>query len=226
MRGRSRVQLNMGQKAAQFCREHPDTNPATAQVAERLFPLVDRATVLTAQRQASQAIVAAAIGTKTELRNIIGDQVRALFGVARAAAKEHPEVAVHRRSPALPRNETTMLTSARVGVAEAQAAIAILGPYGLVAEDLAALTANLDAYEAALTRQRAAASAQVTASAELADVLGDIMAVVRNLDAVHRSRFRATPEFLAAWKSARHVAWPGPDPEPAPEPATSGPRAA
>jgi hypothetical protein len=41
----------------------------------------------------------------------------------------------------------------------------------------------------------------------------DIMEVVRNLDALHRIRFRDDPELKAAWKSARNVAWRVPEPE-------------
>ncbi|MFN8648135.1 MAG: hypothetical protein U0104_15325 [Gemmatimonadales bacterium] len=227
MRGRRHAQLTMGQRGAQFCREHPDPNPATAQVAERLFPLVARAGELADLQQASQAIVAAAVTTKAELRRTIEDQVQVLFGVARAAAKDHPEVAVHRRRPRSPVNETTLLTSARVAIAEAAGIKDLLVPYGLVDDQLGRLTADLEAYEAALTRQRAARTAQVTASSELEGVLSDLMAVVQNLDAVHRARFRGNPELLAAWKSVRRVAWPGaPVAAPATEPATDAPRAA
>jgi len=226
MRGRRRAQLTMGQRSAQFCREHPDPNPATAQVADRLFPLVARAGELADLQQASQAIVSAAVSTKTELRRAIEDQLVALFGVARSAAKEHPEVAVHRRRPHTPVNETTLLTSARVAVAEAAGIKDLLVSYGLAEDQLTRLTAEIEAYEGALTRQRAARTAQVTASSELDGVLSDLMAVVQNLDAVHRARFRGNPELLAAWKSVRRVAWPGTDAAPATPPADGTIRAA
>ena len=228
MRGRRRLTLRTGQVAAQYCREHPDTNPATAQVPERLYALVDRGEILAELWQSSQAIVAAAVVPKAELRAGIDDKLQALQGMARAAAKDHPEVTVHRRGARADGrvNETSMLTSGRVAVAEAPALKELLSGYGLVEEQLTALTADLDAYEAALARQRAARTAQVTASAELDQVLSDTIAVIRNLDAVHRTRFRDQPQLLAAWKSARRVAWPGTEAEPAPAPDPNQPRAA
>jgi hypothetical protein len=45
------------------------------------------------------------------------------------------------------------------------------------------------------------------------------MLIVRQLDALNRFRFRKDAESLAAWKSARDVAWPMPEKE---EPPTTG----
>jgi hypothetical protein len=39
-------------------------------------------------------------------------------------------------------------------------------------------------------------------------VAAEIMLIVRQLDALNRFRFRKDAESLAAWKSARDVAWP------------------
>ncbi|MBK6781482.1 MAG: hypothetical protein IPG75_18385 [Gemmatimonadetes bacterium] len=96
-------------------------------MADRLFPLVARAGELADLQQASQAIVSAAVSTKTELRRAIEDQLVALFGVARAAAQDHPEVAVHRRSPTLPGTRRPCSPPPESGVAEA-AGIATSGP--------------------------------------------------------------------------------------------------
>jgi hypothetical protein len=38
------------------------------------------------------------------------------------------------------------------------------------------------------------------------------MLIVRQLDALNRFRFRSDAESLAAWKSARDVAWPAAPP--------------
>ena len=55
------------------------------------------------------------------------------------------------------------------------------------------------------------------------------MEVIHNLDGVYRARFKGNHEQLAAWNSARNVAWPGPAPEPGqpdPPPAGEGTQAA
>jgi hypothetical protein len=105
-------------------------------------------------------------------------------------------------------------------VAESVAVKAILESYGLTENLLEGMNGDLDAFEAAVARQRNALATQVGAGAELKEVVQDIMEVVRNLDALHRIRFRDDPELKAAWKSARNVAWR------APEPSADVPRAA
>jgi hypothetical protein len=208
MRSNNRIRLDMGARSDEFCHGHPDPNPATAQVPARLKALVERGFSLTELQQSSAATVAAAVSQKADLRVAIEDGLAALFGIARAAERDHPEVAVHRRRPGRSANEVTLLTSARVAVDEATTITELLGGYGLTSELLSTLTADLDTYEAALARQRNALTTQVGASAELDDVIDDIMGVVRNLDALHRVRFRNNPDLRAAWKSARNVAWP------------------
>jgi len=60
----------------------------------------------------------------------------------------------------------------------------------------------------AQTRCRAA---HVGAHAELGAVTDEIMLIIRQIDALTRFSFRRDAESLAAWKSARDVAWPLPD---------------
>jgi hypothetical protein len=99
-------------------------------------------------------------------------------------------------------------------------------PFGLTDALLGALTADLDAYDAAVSRQRNALTAQVGAGAELRAVTDDIMGVVKNLDALHRVRFRKDRELHAAWKSARNVAWRLPEPDTPAEPGANATEAA
>jgi hypothetical protein len=61
-----------------------------------------------------------------------------------------------------------------------------------------------------LNQQHNGRAAQVGAQAELDAVTSEIMLIVRQLDALNRFRFRSDAESLAAWKSAREVAWPAP----------------
>jgi len=202
-----RLKLDMAGRAAEFCRNHPDDNPATAQVATRLTELIDRAETLARQQRSSLTVASAAVNAKAELRLAIENGLAALFGIARVASVAHPDIAVHRRLPRAHANEVTLLTSARVAVAEATAIKEQLAPYGLNDGLLETLAADIDAYNVELGRQRTAITAQVGAGADLKAVSTDIMAVVKNLDALHRVRFRNDRELRAAWKSARNVAW-------------------
>jgi hypothetical protein len=56
-------------------------------------------------------------------------------------------------------------------------------------------------------------AAHVGARAELDAVGSEIMLIVRQLDALNRFRFRQDAESLAAWKSARDIAWPAQEKE-------------
>jgi hypothetical protein len=227
MRTNIRLKLDMAGRAVEFCRAHPDDNPATAQVATRLNELVARANTLAQHQRATLVAGAAAVEQKSELRVAIEQKFSALMGIARVASVQHPDIAVHRRMPQPRTNEATFLTTVRVGVSEAKASKELLVPFGLTDTLLDDITADLDAYEAALGRQRNAHAAQVGAGAELAAVTDDIMGVVKNLDALHRLRFQKDRELHASWMSARNVAWRLPEPEapasPTPAPAGSAP---
>ena len=215
----------MAGRAVAFIRARPDDNPVTAQVAARLVALTERADGLAQQQRAGQVGVSAATSEKADGRDAIQGDLGSLTGIARVAAKQHPDLTVHRRMPRRRVDEATLLTTARVAVAEARAARGLMTPFGLTDELLDSLTANIAAYDAALDRQRQSLSVQVGAGAELDVVAVAIMDVVRNLDALYRVRFRKDAEAMAAWKSARNVAWPGSATaaEPAPaSPATPG----
>jgi len=213
MRTSIRLKLDMAGRAVEFCRAHPAADPATTVVASRLDDLTTRANQLLQQQRTQQTAAAGAVSLKADLRDTLEESFIALVGIARAAAADHPDITIHRRRPRRRTNEATFLTTARVAVAESVAVKAILESYGLTENLLEGMNGDLDAFEAAVARQRNALATQVGASAELKEVVQDIMEVVRNLDALHRIRFRDDPELKAAWKSARNVAWRVPEPE-------------
>jgi len=194
----------------EFVRAHPDENPATTLVATRLTDLAARASQLLQAQRTQQLAVASSVSLKAGLRDTLEEYFVSLVGIARSAAEDHPDITVHRRMPRRRTNEATFLTTARVAVAEAAGIKALLEPYGLSDGLLEAMNGDLDAYEAAISRQRNAAAAQVGAGAELRAVVEDVMGVIRNLDALFRVRFRDDPDLRGAWKSARNVAWRAP----------------
>lgn len=224
-----RLKLDMGGRVVVFCRAHPDDNPATAPVVARLTEAMDRAEALKLQQRQSVTVASAAVNQKGELRVRIENSLAALFGIAKAGAKEHPDLAVHRRLPRPRTSEATLLQIGHVAVTEATVVKEVLVPYGLTDALLQGLAADLAAYEIVLERQRQALASQVGASDDLKGVVGDLMRVVKNLDAIHRIRFKDNRELRAAWRSARNVAWPAqgtvatPDPAPAPGPTPTTP---
>lgn len=208
MHSNTQLRLEMADRAVGFVRAHPAVDPQSAQVEARLIGLVERAHELAQQERAGQVTGAAAVAHKVELRQELETDYSSLVGIAKVAAKENPSIAVHRGIPTHGANELTFLSVVRVGIAEAFAARELLAQYGLSDQLLLSLTAGLDAYDAALTRQANALATRVGAGAALHAIGLQIMDVVRNLDALYRVRFKKDRELMAAWKSARNVAWP------------------
>ena len=207
-----RLRLDMAGRALEFCHTHPDQEPATVTVVTRLTDLIGRADTLSRLARASVTTAAAAVDNKSKLRLAIEEDLSALFGIAQVASVDHPEIAVHRRRIRSQANEVTLMTAARVALAEAVVIKDRLAPYGLNDTLLANLGTGIDSYAAELARQRNALATQVGASADLKAITIDIMAVIRSLDALHKTRFKQDRELKAAWKSARNVAWRIPQP--------------
>lgn len=209
-----RLKLDMGNRADLFCKAHPDPDPVNMQVATRLTEHAGRANDLMLLYRTSEITAAAAVDQKAALRSSIELGLSALFGIGRAASATHHELTIHRRTPGRHASEVTLLTTTRVAVTQATASKDLLVPFGLTQDLLDGLTRDADAFEAEGTRQANAEAAKVGARAELKAVVAELMACVKNLDHIFKHRFKNDRELLAAWKSARNVAWPLSPPAP------------
>ncbi len=208
MKGTIRITLDAGGRGAALCHTHPDTDPAAIAVVAKLDAAMDRAAILTGQQLSSESIASAAVNTKTEIRFSIENGLAAIYAVSSVAAKNLPDLAIHRRRPKAHASEVNLLTAARVALAEAQVNKDRLVAYGLTITMLDTLAADIEAYGEALLRQRTAHTAQVGAVSDLKQGSHEVMRLLKTLDAINRLRFKADGELLAAWKSARNVAWP------------------
>ncbi|MEO8634862.1 MAG: hypothetical protein ABI587_06255 [Gemmatimonadales bacterium] len=225
MEKKNRLTLDAGGRGAAFCHTHPDTDPAAIAVATKLDATMGRAEILTGQQVASEQAVSAAVNTKEEIRLSMENGLAATYAISTVAAKTFPDLAIHRRRPRTHASEVTLLTSARVALAEAEANKDRLIPFGLTTAMLDTLRADIPAYGDAVLRQRNAHAAQVGAVSDLRQVCSEVVRLLKSLDAINRLRFKQDPEMLAAWKSARNVAWPTPDhlvPTPPANPPTTG----
>lgn len=220
MRSTVRITLDAGGRAAAFCHTHPDTDPAAIAVVAKLDAAMDRAAMLTALQLSSESIASAAVNTKTEVRLALENGLAAIYAVSIVAAKNLPDLAIHRRRPKTHASEVNLLAAARVALAEAQVNKDRLVAYGLTTIMLDTLAANIEAYAGALLRQRTAHTAQVGAVSDLKQVSKEVMRLLKALHAIHRLRFKGDGELLAAWNSARNVAWPMTDRVDPPVPAT------
>ncbi len=213
----------MGASARDFSRAHPDESPGYVAALERLADRLERIDHLADQQREGQLAVRASSARKHELKQSMRQAHLAhLAEVAKAAAKEVPELA----QKLVPKPGITTYvafrTAARGMAAEAESQKAVLVRYGLVETVLENLSQTLDQFDVAVEQGRAGRQAHVGASAELKAVADEIVQIVRVMDGLNRYRFMNDGELLAAWESASSIAATpraAAEPKPAPEPA-------
>jgi hypothetical protein len=207
-----RRKLDMAGRVREFCRTHPDQNPGYTAAVQRLEERLARAEALARQEVAGRQTVTGAVVNKEQLRVDIHKTIALLAGLAAPAAKEERELAVGIIRPDPKGSHQAFLTRSRVASATGSTHKELLTRFGMPEGFLEELNAALDRYERSLNQQHAGRAAHVGARAELEAVTSDVMLIVRQLDALNRFRFRKDAESLAAWKSARDVAWPAQPP--------------
>jgi hypothetical protein len=211
-----RRKLDMAGRVRDFCRTHPVQNAGHTAAVQRLEDRLARAEALAQQQVSGQLSVAGAVANKEQLRIEIHKTIALLAGLAGPAAKEERELAVGIVRPDVNGSHQAFLTRSRVAAAIGSTHKELLTRYGMPEGFLEELNASLDRYEEALNQQHAGRAAHVGARAELEAVTSEIMLTIRQIDALNRFYFRTNAESLAAWKSARDVAWPLPPEKEAP----------
>lgn len=226
MNAKARRKIEMGMRALEFSRGHPDASPGYTAALARLEEQVARAAALAEQQRTGLLQVRNATARKRELqRAMMGAHLDHLAQVGKAAAKEVPDLArtfVHSRvrMPYL-----AFRTAARGMAAEAQANKELLVKHGLSDTVLTDLSEALDAFDQAIEQGTSGRDAHVGASSALNDVADEIVQVVSVMDGLNRLRFARDSELLSAWESASNVvgpfrAQPAEGPVPAPTPGT------
>jgi hypothetical protein len=206
MNAKSRRRIEMGTRALEFSRAHPDESPGYAAALTRLEERLDRAEELAGLQREGILQVRASTARKQELRLAMRKAHLAhLAKVARIAAREMPELA--QKLTLRPRTGTYLAfrTAARGMAAEAQSRKEALVKHGLAESVLVNLAQTLDQFDAAVESGVAGRQTHVGASAELQAVADEIFQIVQVMDGLNRYRFMNDPELLAAWDSASSV---------------------
>ena len=206
MRARSRRQLEMGRRAFEFSRAHPDGNPGYETALAALGSMLDRADLLTDQQRNGVVDVSIATRRKNELRRaILQGHLRHLGRVARRAEKELPGLSGRFRLKLTGGTLVGFRAAARGMLAEASARKDVLMRYGLSATVLDGLAAALAQFDEAVKQGMDGRRAHTGASSDLASVAGEIVQVVRVMDGLNRVRFAGDAELLPAWERASSV---------------------
>ena len=208
MNTRLRLKLDMAGRVRDFVALHPFDNPGYTTAGQRLDEQLDRAEGLARQHISSQRTVLGAVATREQLEREVSDTLALLSGVITAAAREMPELSPGIARPDRSGSRQAFLTRARVAAETATKHAPLLQRYGMPPEFPTALGTLLDDFEAAINTKHAGHSSQVGALAELRAVTAEIMGLVQQIGALVRFQARGDAETLAAWRSARNVAWP------------------
>lgn len=130
--------------------------------------------------------------------------MRAMNRTARAMAVDNPSVAELFRMPH-GNNEQQTLAAARAFHTNATPIAQQFIDYGLPADFLADLEADIEAYEAAITDKNEALDAGVGATANIGATVKQTLQAVRRLRGIVPNLFAGNAAKLAEWKSASHV---------------------
>jgi len=221
MDARSRRTIEMGTRALEFSRAHPDESPGYVATLTRLAELLDRTEELATRQRDGTLQVRASTAQKRKLsRSLRRAHLAHVARVARIAAREDPEVAEKLTLRPGTRTYLAFRTAARGMAAEAQSRKEVLVKHGLAESVLVSLAQTLDQFDAAVESGIVGRQTHVAASAELRAVADEIYQIVQVMDGLNRYRFMNDPELLAGWDSASNVlaapksSKPGPDTPP------------
>jgi hypothetical protein len=206
MNAESRRKIEMGARALEFSRAHPDTESGTATGVTRLEQLVARAEdTATAQRD-GLIHVRAASARKAELRRaMLAVPIAHLAEVGRAAAREEHELGKTFRFKPGASTFLAFRTAARGMASAAQTHRELLAKHGLSQSVLDEFVQMLDQFDAAVALGNEGRTAHVGATRELKAVASEIVRTVRVMDGRNRQRFAEEEQLLGSWISASTV---------------------
>jgi hypothetical protein len=206
MNKESRRKIEMGTRALEFSRAHPDTDPGTVSVVARLEQLLARATETATVQRDGLVHTHAASARKKELRRHMREiPIAHLAEVGRAAAREQHELG---KTFTFKPGAGTFLafrTAARSMASAAEAHRELLVKYGLSKSVLDEFIQELDQFDAAIALGNDGRTAHVGATRDLGVVAVEIVRTVRLMDARNRQRFADQEQLLGSWISASTV---------------------
>jgi hypothetical protein len=206
MNAQSRRRIEMGTRALEFSRAHPDSESGNAGVVARLEQLLARANAVAAAQRDGLIAVRAASARKNELRRqMLLLPIAHLAEVGRAAAREEHELGKTFRFKPGASTFLAFRTAARSMAAAAEAHKEVLLKHGLSQSVLDELVRMLDQFDEAVALGNDGRTAHVGATRELRAVSAEIVRAVRVMDGRNRQRFAEDGQLVGSWISASTV---------------------
>jgi hypothetical protein len=206
MNAKARRKLEMGARALEFSRTHPDASPGYAAALARLEDRLNRARALASQQRDGILQSRTATARKRELRRTMKEaHLQHLASVARIASDEVPELEQKFVLPQATNSYLAFQTAARGMEAEAVSRKELLVKHELSETVLQALTQALDEFDGMMEQGSQGRVAHVGASFELDAVADEIVQVVKVMNGLNRFRFARDGELLRSWQAASDI---------------------
>jgi hypothetical protein len=198
--------MEMGRRALEFTRAHPDSEPGSDVLVARLDQLVARGNeVAAAQRDGIIQVRSASARKQGLRREMLAVGIAHLAEVGRAAAKEDHELGKMFQFKPTAETFLAFRTAARSMAAAAQEHRDVLLKYGLSQSVLDEFLQKLDEFDAAIALGNEGRTAHIGATREIGSVAREIVRVVRLMDGRSRQRFAGQEQLLGSWMSASTV---------------------
>ena len=205
MKDTERRRYEMLVRVRDFGDAHAASFPAASRGGELLTTLgqiVEDLGAHAAQQSASATAATALAASRSAARETLWDELEAISRTAGAFDPERPDLTERFQLPRRNRNDQVLLATARAFLAEARPLKAEFVRYELPANFIERLEAHLAAFDESVTEQNLRAQSRVAATSSIGETIERGVALVRQLDAIVKNKFRDDPAELAAWESA------------------------
>ena len=202
------MKLAAGERAVGVLQLRPGENAGELAAVGLVEASLAEARLLTERVLASEGDVAAAVLAKHRLKLEIRDDLALVATLLASAEARQAGLLVEVRVPRRRAPLRDFIAASRVSLGRAREVEGLLVTYGLPDGLLELIATALTDLAAAEQAKERALSAQVTATAGLTRVAGQVMQLLRQLDVLVRYRLRGDAAALVTWQRARRLPLP------------------
>lgn len=200
-------QFDMFQKVAEFTTQHAADFPAESVAVESLATLrrvIDNLKKFDANQNSHASTGRRHTTLKSATRESLIEDLKAISRCARALSRRIPALDQKFKLSVKP-NNFTILSVARTFAEDAEPYVGEFTRYGLPADFLQDLRADIAAFERAGLDQTTTSLAVTTAADAIDQEIADGLDAVRDLDALTRVVYRSDANMLGQWTRVSHV---------------------
>ncbi len=207
MNTHERRQLEMFQTVAEFTANHAADFPAESVATESLATLrrvIDNLKKFDANQNSQSGNARRHTALKNTVRESLTEDLKAIARCARALSRRIPALDQKFRLTGKP-NNLTLVSVARTFADDVEPYVGEFTRFGLPADFLQDLRADIAAFERAGLDQTTTALAVTTAADAIDQEISDGLDAVRDLDTLTRVVFRNDANLLGQWTRVSHI---------------------